>query len=107
MRGIRAAWQGLTSDLSAAATAAHRAWAGPSRERDLVLQALKAALAAWAAWAVAGWWLQAPVAFVAPYGVRARPGAPVAIPLAWDQLDDPARRRLEELRDAERGTKST
>ncbi|MFD7881535.1 non-homologous end-joining DNA ligase [Streptomyces bauhiniae] len=26
---------------------------------------------------------------VAPYGVRARPGAPVATPLAWDQLDDP------------------
>ncbi|MFD8614866.1 non-homologous end-joining DNA ligase [Streptomyces sp. NPDC059631] len=27
---------------------------------------------------------------VAPYAVRARPGAPVAIPLSWDQLDDPA-----------------
>ncbi|MET7609483.1 FUSC family protein [Streptomyces seoulensis] len=67
MRGIRAAWQGLTADLSAAATAARRARAGPSRERDLVLQALKAALAAWVAWAVAGWWLQAPVAFVAPW----------------------------------------
>ncbi|MFJ8728941.1 aromatic acid exporter family protein [Streptomyces bauhiniae] len=31
------------------------------------MQALKAALAAWVAWAVAGWWLQAPVAFVAPW----------------------------------------
>ncbi|MGW5332570.1 FUSC family protein [Streptomyces bauhiniae] len=67
MRGIRAGWQGLRADLSAAATAARRAWAGPSRERDLVLQVLKAALAAWVAWAVAGWWLQAPVAFVAPW----------------------------------------
>jgi bifunctional non-homologous end joining protein LigD len=25
---------------------------------------------------------------VAPYTVRARPGAPVAVPLSWDQLDD-------------------
>jgi bifunctional non-homologous end joining protein LigD len=27
---------------------------------------------------------------VVPYTVRARPGAPVAVPLAWGQLDDPA-----------------
>jgi bifunctional non-homologous end joining protein LigD len=26
---------------------------------------------------------------VAPFTVRARPGAPVATPIAWDQLDDP------------------
>ncbi|GAT79910.1 ATP-dependent DNA ligase [Streptomyces sp. F-3] len=26
---------------------------------------------------------------VAPYTVRARPGAPVAVPVSWDQLDDP------------------
>ncbi|MDX3135907.1 aromatic acid exporter family protein [Streptomyces europaeiscabiei] len=43
------------------------AWAGPGRERDLVVQAGKAALAAWVAWAVAGWWLAAPMAFVAPW----------------------------------------
>ncbi|WP_372448744.1 aromatic acid exporter family protein [Streptomyces musisoli] len=67
MRGIRLTWQGVRQDLSAAAHAARRAWAEPGRERDLAVQALKAALAAWVAWAVAGWWLRAPVAFVAPW----------------------------------------
>ncbi|MES9522525.1 FUSC family protein [Streptomyces capoamus] len=56
MRGIRLTWQNI-----------RRAWAGPGRERDLAVQAVKAALAAWVAWAVAGWWLRAPVAFVAPW----------------------------------------
>ncbi|MFI9832346.1 aromatic acid exporter family protein [Streptomyces sp. NPDC051913] len=51
----------------AAAQAVRRAWAGPGRERDMVAQACKAALAAWVAWAVAGWWLAAPMAFVAPW----------------------------------------
>lgn len=44
-----------------------RACTGPGRERDLAVQAVKAAMAAWIAWAVAGWWLEAPVAFVAPW----------------------------------------
>ncbi|KOG64900.1 MULTISPECIES: FUSC family protein [Streptomyces] len=53
--------------MEGAVGAARRAWAGPCRERDLAVQAVKAALAAWVAWAVAGWWLRAPVAFVAPW----------------------------------------
>ncbi|MCC9707479.1 aromatic acid exporter family protein [Streptomyces sp. MNU76] len=52
---------------AAAVRTVRLAWAGPGRERDLVAQAGKAALAAWLAWAVAGWWLAAPMAFVAPW----------------------------------------
>ncbi|MFM9500162.1 FUSC family protein [Streptomyces galilaeus] len=51
----------------AAVRAVRRAWTEPGRERDLTVQAGKAALAACLAWAVAGWWLQAPMAFVAPW----------------------------------------
>lgn len=29
---------------------------------------------------------------VAPYGVRARPGGPVSVPIRWDELDDPGLR---------------
>ncbi|MFF1747767.1 FUSC family protein [Streptomyces mirabilis] len=47
--------------------AVRRAWTEPGRERDLMVQAGKATLAACMAWAVAGWWLQAPMAFVAPW----------------------------------------
>jgi hypothetical protein len=52
---------------AAVVTTLRRAWTEPGRERDLVAQAAKAALAAWVAWAVAGWWLGAPMAFVAPW----------------------------------------
>lgn len=67
VRGIRVTWQALWRDLTAAANSVRRAWEGPCRERDLAVQAAKAALAAWVAWAVSGWWLHAPVAFVAPW----------------------------------------
>lgn len=60
MRAVR-------GQVLAAGRAVRRACAGPGRERDLVVQACKAALAAWIAWAVAGWWLEAPMAFVAPW----------------------------------------
>ncbi|MGW2279804.1 hypothetical protein [Streptomyces sp. NPDC001770] len=39
--------------------------AGP--ERDTLVQSLKAAMAAIAAWALTGWWLQAPMALLAPW----------------------------------------
>ncbi|MBD0420142.1 FUSC family protein [Streptomyces sp. TRM S81-3] len=43
------------------------AWRGPGRERDLVVQSLKAAGAALIAWAVAGVWLDDPMALMAPW----------------------------------------
>ncbi|MEV6739210.1 aromatic acid exporter family protein [Streptomyces sp. NPDC051104] len=67
MRGKRTAIQPVWHWLQTACRTVRRACEGPGRERDIVVQALKAALAAWVAWAVAGWWLKAPVAFVAPW----------------------------------------
>jgi bifunctional non-homologous end joining protein LigD len=53
---------------------------------------------------------------VAPYSVRARPGAPVALPIDWDELDDPdlgsgaftikdVPKRIEDVGDVWRGWK--
>jgi hypothetical protein len=67
MDGIRRALWRARRHTAAAVAAVRRAWAEPGRERDLAAQAVKAALAAWVAWAVAGWWLNAPMAFVAPW----------------------------------------
>ncbi|MFJ7071178.1 aromatic acid exporter family protein [Streptomyces sp. NPDC098781] len=53
--------------LSTLGGPARRAWTQPGPERDVVVQAGKAALAACVAWAVAGWWLKTPTAFVAPW----------------------------------------
>nr|WP_234376816.1 aromatic acid exporter family protein [Streptomyces sp. TP-A0356] len=53
--------------LGAGAQAVRRACVEPGRERDLAVQAVKAALAAWVTWSVAGWWFEAPAAFVAPW----------------------------------------
>ncbi|MFI2410870.1 aromatic acid exporter family protein [Streptomyces sp. NPDC018947] len=47
--------------------AVRAAWQGPGRERDLVVQSLKAAGAGLLAWAVAGVWLGDPMALMAPW----------------------------------------
>ncbi len=64
MQGIAAA-----AGRSAAATwrSVRRAVREPGRERDVLAQAVKGAFAACVAWAVAGWWLNAPMAFMAPW----------------------------------------
>jgi hypothetical protein len=67
MHAIRTAVRRGRRQVRAARQAVGRAWSGPSRERDLVVQSAKAALAAWIAWAVVGRWLDAPMAFVAPW----------------------------------------
>ncbi|MFH8342304.1 aromatic acid exporter family protein [Streptomyces sp. AM6-12] len=66
-QAVRRVVRAVRLDLSAAAGSLRRACARPGRERDLAAQALKAALAAWLAWLIAGWWLHAPAAFVAPW----------------------------------------
>ncbi|SFJ75486.1 Uncharacterized membrane protein YgaE, UPF0421/DUF939 family [Streptomyces pini] len=45
----------------------HRAWQGPGRERDAVVQSLKAALAAVLAWLAAAWLLPDAFALMAPW----------------------------------------
>ncbi|GHD88285.1 FUSC family protein [Streptomyces naganishii] len=47
--------------------AARAAWRGPGRERDMVVQSLKAAAAALLAWLVARDWLGDPMALMAPW----------------------------------------
>ncbi|MGA5097358.1 FUSC family protein [Streptomyces lavendulocolor] len=60
--GQRAGWE-----AAAVGRSVRRALAGPGPERDLAVQAIKAAGAAILAWAVAGWWWQAPLALMAPW----------------------------------------
>ncbi|MFI5820846.1 aromatic acid exporter family protein [Streptomyces rishiriensis] len=67
MEWMRKATRPVRRIAGTAVSAVRRACAGPGRERDLLVQASKAALAAWLAWAVVGWWLAAPMAFVAPW----------------------------------------
>ncbi|MEV6004568.1 aromatic acid exporter family protein [Streptomyces griseomycini] len=54
-------------DALAVGRAARAAWEGPGRERDLVVQSLKAAAAALLAWLVARVWLGDPMALMAPW----------------------------------------
>ncbi len=54
-------------EAAAVGRAVRSAWRGPGRERDLVVQSLKAAGAALIAWAVAGVWMDDPMALMAPW----------------------------------------
>ncbi|MET7275023.1 FUSC family protein [Streptomyces flaveolus] len=54
-------------EAAAVGQAVLAAWQGPGRERDLVVQSLKAAGAGLLAWAVAGVWLDDPMALMAPW----------------------------------------
>ncbi|WP_258177509.1 FUSC family protein, partial [Streptomyces solincola] len=58
----RARWEAAAVGRSVQAAVTR---SGP--ERDLAVQAIKAAAAAVAAWAVAGWWWSAPLALMAPW----------------------------------------
>ncbi|MFC8867441.1 aromatic acid exporter family protein [Streptomyces sp. NPDC057148] len=62
-RPLAAVWW----EACAVGRAVRAAWQGPGRERDLVVQSLKAAGAALIAWAVAGVWLGDPMALMAPW----------------------------------------
>ncbi|MFD7131202.1 aromatic acid exporter family protein [Streptomyces sp. NPDC059894] len=66
--GIGARWAGtLRREAGAVGRAARAARDGPGRERDLVVQSLKATLAAVLAWFVASDWLSDPMALMAPW----------------------------------------
>lgn len=54
-------------DVRTVGGAARAAWRGPGRERDLLVQSLKAAGAALLAWLVARVWLRDPMALMAPW----------------------------------------
>ncbi|MFE9621484.1 aromatic acid exporter family protein [Streptomyces sp. NPDC006527] len=59
--------EAVRREAGAVGRAARAAVSGPGRERDLVVQALKAALAALLAWIVASVWLGDPMALMAPW----------------------------------------
>nr|WP_244328721.1 aromatic acid exporter family protein [Streptomyces marokkonensis] len=54
-------------DARSVGRAARAAWRGPGRERDLLIQSLKAAAAAVLAWLLAQVWLGDPMALMAPW----------------------------------------
>ncbi|MEU9170551.1 aromatic acid exporter family protein [Streptomyces sp. NPDC048420] len=57
----------LRNEAQAVRRAARAAWHGPGRERDLLVQSLKASAAAILAWLVAGVWMGDPMALMAPW----------------------------------------
>lgn len=59
--------EAVRRDAGSVARAARAAWRGPGRERDLLVQSLKAAAAALVAWLLAQVWLGDPMALMAPW----------------------------------------
>ncbi|GGV56868.1 FUSC family protein [Streptomyces massasporeus] len=66
MRRVRPV-DAVRRDSRSALEAVRAAWRGPGRERDLVVQSLKAAGAAVLAWLVGGVWMGDPLALMAPW----------------------------------------
>ncbi|WP_407554610.1 FUSC family protein [Streptomyces sp. Pv4-95] len=61
------AWRWLGWELAAIGRGVRSAVRESGPERDTMVQSLKAAAAAILAWALTGWWLQAPLALMAPW----------------------------------------
>lgn len=59
--------EAMRGDARSVGRAARAAWRGPGRERDLLVQSLKAAAAALLAWLLAQVWLGDPMALMAPW----------------------------------------
>ncbi|WP_190196604.1 FUSC family protein [Streptomyces djakartensis] len=68
-RGVRVARpvDAVRREARSVADAARAAWRGPGRQRDLLVQSLKAAAAAVLAWLVGGVWMGDPLALMAPW----------------------------------------
>lgn len=66
---LRGVWpvDTVRREVSAVGRAARSAWRGPGRERDLIVQSLKAAGAGLLAWCVAQLWMGDPMALMAPW----------------------------------------
>ncbi|WP_234426469.1 FUSC family protein [Streptomyces niger] len=64
---IAAGWRWLGREGAAVGRTVRYAARASGPERDTMVQALKMAGAAIAAWALAGWWLKAPLALMAPW----------------------------------------
>ncbi|WP_244410082.1 FUSC family protein [Streptomyces albofaciens] len=62
-----AAWRWLWWEVTAVGRTVRTAVRHSGPERDTVVQSLKAAGAATVAWALTGWWLNAPLALMAPW----------------------------------------
>lgn len=72
-----AAWRWLGLEWAEVWRSVRSAYEEAGTERDTLVQSLKAAGAAIAAWAVSGWWLQAPMALLAPWTAIAMVGSTV------------------------------